>query len=1209
MKNKVFLIYIIFMVILAYPCWSAVEDLDEIVNRKSMQASSTFYSGEDTSNHFIWQPMSLCYIDVTTGHEVWRMTSTKDISGGGNVYFCDMNGGIWSADGKRMAFYSYGLTTSAFDKGEAARLWYLVDTDASLLRPIINGPTRSQWDSVQPFFHWSPILPDTYYEIGDPAAGNTSVSYNILYKAVVSDADISISPWITLPTDHGSRFAMDQGISSTGTKALIHQYSEDWLYVATIYPDGEKGLNIPNGYTSNRPHSTYWGNTPTTIDGWHGHGLSLLGDGTWFTGLPSGSSVHWKFKTNGSATDGGSIYIHDTTYPYFFGGEAEPINTVTNAGTGNDPWCDAPSSAGYDCMQYQSHGAYDRWGTKVIYSNVEASPIGAAVYNLNTHTFDVNTFGVAPSYHDWHAWSDYCITQSGTARTVMQRYNEPGSVQTIVYNHTGYNGGTWSSPYVNKADPVQSPDGTKIGWNSEFLNNSADSNDIFWVVAYYPHPPEITSVSASSETVTIKFDWRNTTGAPSDTRGYTQRGWPDEDSNNPPPPRETDKFRLWRSTDKFTWVPIGTTDADIFSRYDFSDGTWGGNTYWNITDAPGNGTFYYAVTSIEWSGLESQTLSNVYKITVSDGSCSGSQDTGYPADPGGDSNFYTTAPDEPIGVSSAHKESPATADGQYTIKWTRPANYTMIRYYNIYAEDGAISAIEQQNRIASIPAGAGPNGSFSWVDWLGKPNGTTQYVVTSVDYQGNESGVASVDDDESPTIPLNLTATTISSSAIDLSWEASTDNVGVAGYRIYRDGNYLGASSSTQYSNTGLTPSMEYSYRVSAYDARGNESAQSSSASATTESEPSGDEEAPTVPGSLSATATSSTQIDLSWDASTDNLGVHGYRIYRDGNEVGSSSSTQYSDTGLTPSTTYTYGVSAYDAAVNESGQSSPVSATTHESGSSGTISVIDAGDPWKYLKGGSDPGSGWNNVFFDHSFWLEGPTGIGFGDGDDATVLSDMQNNYLTVYTRKTFQLTDTSSITAMTLNIDYDDGFVAYINGHEVARSNISGTPSYDSPASGWNEAGTPVVFDLTVYRNILLPGTNVLAIEVHNAEISSSDLSMIPSLTVDTTSLSPPVNSSPTINSFTAIPSGLNNPGASTTFNVSATDPDGDALTYTISFGDGTANGSGSQVVHTYAAEETYTATVTVDDGNGHSVGQSLQVPVDDISPAEPENVSSN
>ena len=101
----------------------------------------------------------------------------------------------------------------------------------------------------------------------------------------------------------------------------------------------------------------------------------------------------------------------------------------------------------------------------------------------------------------------------------------------------------------------------------------------------------------------------------------------------------------------------------------------------------------------------------------------------------------------------------------------------------------------------------------------------------------------------------------------------------------------------------------------------------------------------------------------------------------------------------------------------------------------------------------------------------------------------------------------------------------------------------------------------------------------------------------------------NNAPVIENFTANPTTLNNPGETTTFNVSATDPDGDSLTYTINFGDGTANGHGSHLVHTYEAKGTYTATVTVSDGHGHSVSETLQMTVNDIPPAKPTNVSAN
>jgi chitodextrinase len=91
-----------------------------------------------------------------------------------------------------------------------------------------------------------------------------------------------------------------------------------------------------------------------------------------------------------------------------------------------------------------------------------------------------------------------------------------------------------------------------------------------------------------------------------------------------------------------------------------------------------------------------------------------------------------------------------------------------------------------------------------------------------------------------------------------------------------------------------------------------------------------GDSQAPTAPGGLTATPVSSTQITLSWNSSTDNTAVTGYRVYRDGTLVGSPSTNQYQSNGLNPGTTYTYTVAAYDAAGNTSGSTAPVSATTY---------------------------------------------------------------------------------------------------------------------------------------------------------------------------------------------------------------------------------------------------------------------------------------
>ncbi len=166
----------------------------------------------------------------------------------------------------------------------------------------------------------------------------------------------------------------------------------------------------------------------------------------------------------------------------------------------------------------------------------------------------------------------------------------------------------------------------------------------------------------------------------------------------------------------------------------------------------------------------------------------------------------------------------------------------------------------------------------------------------------------------------------------------------------------------------------------------------------------------------------------------------------------------------------------------------------------------IRAGDLWRYRKGTSEPSAGWKGLAFDDSAWFSGPSGFGYGDGDDATVLSDMSGRYTSTYIRKKFNVPDPASVASLTLTVDYDDGFVAYLNGVEVARANVSGTPpAYSGLALSNHEASRgdtspqpAAVFDLTGYAGLLVRGVNVLVIQGHNRDLGSSDFSLIPSLT---------------------------------------------------------------------------------------------------------------
>jgi glucose/arabinose dehydrogenase/fibronectin type 3 domain-containing protein/regulation of enolase protein 1 (concanavalin A-like superfamily) len=191
-------------------------------------------------------------------------------------------------------------------------------------------------------------------------------------------------------------------------------------------------------------------------------------------------------------------------------------------------------------------------------------------------------------------------------------------------------------------------------------------------------------------------------------------------------------------------------------------------------------------------------------------------------------------------------------------------------------------------------------------------------------------------DTAAPSVPGTPTGSTPGPTQVNLGWAPSTDTggSGLAGYRVYRNGGATPHATVTTpaYADSGLTANTGYTYRVSAFDVAGNESALSAPVTVTTPDAPPPDGTPPTVPGSLTANAISSGRIDLAWQASADTgSGVAGYRVYRNGGTtpVGSPTGTTFADTGLTPVTAYTYQVSAVDVAGNESALSATAGATT----------------------------------------------------------------------------------------------------------------------------------------------------------------------------------------------------------------------------------------------------------------------------------------
>jgi len=274
------------------------------------------------------------------------------------------------------------------------------------------------------------------------------------------------------------------------------------------------------------------------------------------------------------------------------------------------------------------------------------------------------------------------------------------------------------------------------------------------------------------------------------------------------------------------------------------------------------------------------------------------------------------APSTPTGLSGS-----AASPSQINLGWTASTDNVGVTGYRVYRNGVLLTTLG--NVIVYQNTGLTASTSYS-------------YTVQAFDAAGNASAQSvavivttpAALDVAAPSTPTGLAATAVSSSRINLSWSASTDNVAVTGYRVFRGGALLlTLGNVTTYQDSNLNAGTTYVYTVRALDAAGNVSGQSAAASATTSVVL--DTTPPTTPTGLMANAASPSQVNLNWTASTDNDAVADYRVYRNGALIASMSTTNYQDSSLSPSTTYSYTVDARDESGNVSGLSAAVAATT----------------------------------------------------------------------------------------------------------------------------------------------------------------------------------------------------------------------------------------------------------------------------------------
>ena len=272
----------------------------------------------------------------------------------------------------------------------------------------------------------------------------------------------------------------------------------------------------------------------------------------------------------------------------------------------------------------------------------------------------------------------------------------------------------------------------------------------------------------------------------------------------------------------------------------------------------------------------------------------------------------TTSPSAPTGLEVA-----AVGDAAVQLAWDEATDNVAVTGYRVYRDGITVGEVIETSFAES---GLTPGSSY-------------RYTVAALDGEGNlsppsaEVGVTleqGAGDNQAPTVPTDLTVTAGAGTDLVLAWSPSQDNVGVVSYLVYRDGAYVGWSRTPGYTDVGAGPGP-VEYAVRANDAIGNRSLKSDpvpySAAAV-------DVEPPSVPTGLAASDVDGGSVRLTWTASSDDVGVQSYLVYRGGAYIGWSDSPGYTDGSAPVGDTVGYQLRAVDRAGNRSAKTSVVSIT-----------------------------------------------------------------------------------------------------------------------------------------------------------------------------------------------------------------------------------------------------------------------------------------
>jgi chitodextrinase len=261
------------------------------------------------------------------------------------------------------------------------------------------------------------------------------------------------------------------------------------------------------------------------------------------------------------------------------------------------------------------------------------------------------------------------------------------------------------------------------------------------------------------------------------------------------------------------------------------------------------------------------------------------------------------------------------------------------------SDDVAVAKVEFYSNSTLLGSDTTAPYSYDW-DTTKVPNGRQVLIVKAYDTAGNVStdsyGVWTRNGDTTaPKNPEDLSVKEKTHNSVTLSWKASSDDTGVIGYRVIRDGVPVGNVAGITFDDRDVLPNTQYVYKVTAYDAAGNSSGSSNEVTAKTLNV--ADKQAPTKPLGLSGKPAGTTQANLTWHRSTDNVGVAAYEVYRQtaggsAKKVAEVRGTSFGDAALKASNSYTYYVIARDVAGNRSSRSDKVTVKTNATTQRGAI-------------------------------------------------------------------------------------------------------------------------------------------------------------------------------------------------------------------------------------------------------------------------------